>query len=154
MNISGRLADNLLGLYSGDNWTDAFLSETLHQLSFEQAQTQTSVSKNTASALAHHIAFWNEIIIMRLSGSYPKIPEANGFDVSLLRSDEDWQQLLSRLKKSFVDLADKIRSIPEAEYDQKIGGGKSTIGKNIFGIIEHDYYHAGQVAMIAKAVAK
>ena len=146
------LADNLLSAFEGDNWTEVSIADTLRDVSLEQATRKTAGSPNTIASLVHHLWYWNTIIPLRMKGENPEIPDVNGFDVGELNSETDWKNLVDKAHQSFINLSDTIRHFPPEHLPHPASGGRSTIGKNVYGIIEHAYYHLGQIVILKHLV--
>ena len=83
-----------------------------------------------------------------MQGEDPSIPDSNGFDVGELTSEEEWQKLVAKLHQSFIDLSNAMRNFPEDRLKDFTKIGKSTIENNLYGIIEHAYYHLGQMMIL------
>lgn len=150
--LSNLLADNLIRVYNGSNWSDVSILESIKSLTFTQAQIVTPASQNTIASIVHHIKYWNDIIVERIGGNYPIVPEVNGFDVAVLESEADWQALLEETERSFVRLAEEIRKITTQQWDERPVPEASTLRENAFGIVEHAYYHLGQIVMLTRLV--
>ena len=150
--LSTLLADNLTKAYHGGNWTGVSILDTIKSLTYAQAQIVTPASVNTIASLVHHIKYWNGIILERLEGKNPVIPPANGFDVKPLGSEEEWQALITETQKSFIALEAAIRGISTQRWDEKPSIEASTLRENAFGIVEHAYYHLGQIVILSHLV--
>ena len=148
MKLTETLSQNILNVFEGNNWTDVAITDVLSDISYSQAATVTAASKNSIAALAHHLLYWNKIIMQRMLGENPFVPDSNGFDVGKLATEEDWHKLVADLHQSFIDLSNAIRNFPENRLKDLTKSGKSTIESNIYGIIEHAYYHLGQMMIL------
>jgi len=150
MKINDLLATHLKEVYEGNNWTDVNIADTIKDVNWQQAQQSTSSSSNTIASLLHHLCYWNGIIMQRLKGSNPSIPEANGFNVGTFKNEEDWDVLKQRTHESFLQLAELIKSFPLDKLGEPYAPGKSSYYKNFAGITEHAHYHLGQMVIIKK----
>ena len=150
MNLPEQIAENLLQVFEGGNWTEVSIAEVLSDVNYIEASTKTQASQNTIASLVHHLKFWNGVIYQRIQNLDPKIPEINGFDVDVLTTESDWQVLIADTKHSFTELAEIIRRFPPERLDTPTNFGKSTFRKNLLGIVEHAYYHLGQMVVIKK----
>lgn len=148
MKLTETLSNNILNVFEGNNWTDVSISGVLSGISYSQANTVTPASKNTIAGLTHHLLYWNKVIMQRMQGDDPFIPDSNGFDVGELTSEEAWQKLVTDVRQSFIDLSTAIRDFPQDRLQDLTKSGRSTIADNLYGIIEHAYYHLGQMLII------
>jgi uncharacterized damage-inducible protein DinB len=150
MNLTGLIAEHIKEVYEGNNWTDVNISDVIRDITWQQAQQQTSASPNTIASLLHHLYYWNGIIMQRLKGSNPSIPEVNGYAVGKLKNENDWDALKQKTHESFLQLADLIKSFPEEKLSDTYAAGKSSYYKNFQGIVEHAHYHLGQIVILKK----
>jgi hypothetical protein len=100
-----------------------------------------------------HITSWTEIVRERLVGSpkgdptpeedWPKIPD---------RSPEAWRATVERLKAAHRELAADIAKLDDSDLIGRVPGKDHSVLVMVHGIIEHDAYHAGQIAILKKAL--
>ena len=152
MNIPFYIAEHVLQVSKGDNWTEVNLHDTLKDVNYKDAGTQTQISVNTIASLVHHLAYWNRIMVQRIAGIKIEIPVVNGFDVPVLAGDHEWQALLNDYQSSAQELALAIKGIDMKRLEQPILPGYSSVYKNIQGAVEHIHYHLGQIVMLKKAI--
>jgi hypothetical protein len=150
MNIKQHIANHLVEVHRGGNWTDVNITDTLKDVNWQQAAIITSFSPNSIAMLLHHITYWNRIIAIRGQNIEPEINEQNGMNAPALMNEADWDDL----KKDNLHSAEELATIVEG-YD--IGGlynpilpGHSSAYKNFQGQVEHVHYHLGQIVMIKK----
>ena len=152
MVITHLIAQHIQEVYEGNNWTDVSIITAIKNLTWQQAQQKTSASPNTIASLLHHLCYWNGIIMQRLKGSNPSIPEINGFNVGELQSENDWQKLKERTHESFIQLASLVKHFPEEKLEETYAEGKSSYYKNFQGIVEHAHYHLGQIVILKNII--
>jgi len=150
MKLTDLLATHLKEVYEGNNWTDVNIADTIKDVTWEHAQHQTPASTNTIASLLHHLHYWNGIIMQRLKGGNPSIPEMNGYDVGKFKNEGDWNELKQKTHESFLQLAELIKMFPEEKLGENYAAGKSSYYKNFAGITEHAHYHLGQIVILKK----
>ncbi|PSK91579.1 DinB family protein [Taibaiella chishuiensis] len=156
MTISEAIASHLLDVFFGESWTDVWIFHTLEDLDWKEAIQPTAGSPNTIASLLHHITFYNKVIQQRLQGTDPVIGEANGFDLPPVHNAEDWIWMKTLNLQSATDLAEMIRQLPDTVLHQSIGNvpGASSYYKQLHGVIEHAYYHLGQIVILKNLIRK
>lgn len=154
MKITDAIAQQLLDVHFGENWTDVWIRKTLEDVSSEEASQVTGASPNTIAALLYHITFYNNVIYSRLQGIDPPIGEANGFDVPALNGAQDWERLQADNLASAQQLADAIRKVPDEVLGQPIlkDRASSSYYRQLHGVIEHTHYHLGQIVLLKKLI--
>jgi hypothetical protein len=149
MEITSLIAQHIIDVHEGGNWTDNSIREALENVSVSQATTITAASTNTIAGIIHHLTYWNNVMVIRISGHAVEIPEINGFDVPLLTTEEEWKILQLNNLKSAHDLVDAILKFDNNLSDPILPGYDSAY-KSFYGCIEHIYYHLGQITMIKR----
>jgi uncharacterized damage-inducible protein DinB len=152
MNLTHIIAQHILEVYQGGNWTEVNVKETLQNVTYEEAIEITPASPNSIAALMHHLSFYNEVVLQRLNGVEPVIDEMNGFDVPFIFNETGWQHLKERCFETAGNLAEAVRQLPEEKLEKLTPGGYSTYYKTLHGIAEHVHYHLGQMLLIKKLV--
>lgn len=155
MQLTHLLAQHLNDVYAGNNWTDVSFAETLKNVNYKQSQQRTPASANTIASLVNHLIYWNGIILKRMNGETPVIPDTNGFDVSALNNEEEWNALKEKAHQSFIELAEAIKNFPEEKLLENYAPSiPSTYYRNFQGIIEHAHYHLGQVVILKNFITR
>jgi uncharacterized damage-inducible protein DinB len=149
MEITALIAQHLLDVHTGNNWTDVNLAGALQDITAEEAVKVTAASPNTIASLLHHITYWNRYMIGRMNGVEAPIPPANGFD---LPANFDWQQLKADNITSAHELANAIRAYDIIKLEHPIIPGFSSAYKNLQGTVEHVHYHLGQIVIIKNLI--
>jgi len=153
MQLTHLLAQHIKDVYEGNNWTDVSIAATLENISWKQAQQQSEASPNTIASLLHHLYYWNGIIMQRLKGETPVIPEENGYDVPYLNNEAEWNELKEKTHQSFTALADAIKDFPEEKLLENYAPDiPSTYYRNMQGITEHAHYHLGQIVILKNLI--
>ncbi len=128
MNILNEIANHVVKVFEGDNWTEVSIADTISDVSFFEASTVTQASQNTIASLLHHLHYWNGIMMQRINGINPSVPESNGYDV-ILENNSDWNDLKEKTHKSFLALANAIKKFLEGKLKDTYAEGKSSYYK-------------------------
>jgi uncharacterized damage-inducible protein DinB len=154
MNTAKLVAQHLLDVYKGNNWTEVNIADTLKDVTLSEAIIVTEASSNTIAALVHHLAFWNRAMTARLKGLEMKIPEDNGYCTPELKTEADWQRIRNDNLASATERAETISNIDKERLFQPIVPGRSSIYKNVQGMVEHIHYHLGQIVILKKLIRR
>lgn len=127
--------------------------DQLQNISWERA-TQKVGSLNTLAALVFHINYYVEGVLKVFEGGDLEIRDKYSFDLTPIQSENDWQQLLSTLLDNAEKFAQAVEAMPDDQLEEVFVDAKyGTYQRNIEGMIEHCYYHLGQVSLINKLLA-
>ena len=152
MKITESIAQHITEVHEGGNWTDVNIKDALADVSFKEAATVTKASNNTIAALVHHISFYNDLVMQRLSGANPVINEANGFDVPSIKNEDDWTKIKERNLQSAQQLANSVLQFEEKNIFKLTPTGFTTHYKTLHGNVEHAHYHLGQIVLLKKLI--
>lgn len=108
-------------------------------------------SLNSISVLAQHIHYYISGIKNVFEGGNLEIQDKYSFDFAPIHSQEKWNTFLDKLWNDAEALASGIEQMPEERLNQVFVDEKyGTYERNINGLIEHCYYHLGQIVLIRK----
>jgi len=152
MKITELVAQHLIAVHEGGNWTEIDIHSTVADVSLHEATMRTAATSNTIAALLHHITFWNREVMQRAKGMITQVDEANGFNHPALNTEADWQQLKEDNIQSAHQLAAAISQFDEATLFKPMAVHTSTAYKNFQGAVEHAHYHLGQMVILKKLI--
>lgn len=124
----------------------------LENLDWKIATTKTQ-NLNTISLLSQHIHYYICGIKNVLLGGKLEISDKYSFDFAEINTKETWKNFLAKFWDDSTVLADLIENMSDEKLndifvDKKYG----TYSRNIDAMIEHSYYHLGQIVLIKKII--
>lgn len=124
--------------------------DQLKDISLEQAITKVG-SLNTIAMLTFHIDYYIAGLINVFEGGDLEIRDQFSFDLPLIESQEQWEELLHKLWNDSEKFAVLLEQMPDSKMNEVFVDEKyGTYLRNIDGMIEHAYYHLGQISLIKK----
>lgn len=149
-----RIEDQLQRAFEGDAWSGPSVREVLGDVTAEQAARRPIEGAHTIWELVLHIAFWKNVARRRLAGEAVRDirPDENWPAVSDT-SAAAWNQAREALERAHRHLHDALSGISESRLDDKLpgeAGVEYTVYATLHGVLQHDLYHAGQVAILKK----
>ena len=132
---------------AGTNFRDQ-----LTNVSAEQA-TQKIGSLNTIALLASHIHYYISGILNVLEGGTLDIRDKFSFDFPAVKSQEDWEKVLNKFWNDSEKFANLVEQMTEEKLNEDFTDRKyGSYQRNINAMIEHCYYHLGQIVLIKKLI--
>ena len=61
-----------------------------------------------------------------------------------------WPELLARLDRAHSALVDTVARMDDADFEKVVAGKDYTAAFMLDGLIQHNIYHAGQIALLKK----
>jgi uncharacterized damage-inducible protein DinB len=149
-----RILDQLKRAYEGEAWHGPSVREGLAGVSAAQAHARPLANAHSIWELMQHIAVWEAVGRRRLQGDGAAIEISSPEDWPPAddQSEAAWEQAKAALDRGHQALVEAISQVSESRLDEPILEGLSTVYVTLHGVIQHDIYHAGQIAMLKKAV--
>ncbi|WP_330744897.1 DUF1572 domain-containing protein [Chryseobacterium sp. CP-77] len=124
--------------------------DQLSEVTWEQAVTKVD-TLNTIAMLTFHIDYYIAGIINVFEGGALEIKDQFSFDLPPIESQQQWEDLLSKLWTDSEKFATLLEQMPDSQLDEVFVDEKyGTYRRNIDGMIEHSYYHLGQITLVKK----
>lgn len=124
--------------------------DQLSDVTWQQAVTKID-SLNTIAMLTFHIDYYIAGIVNVFEGGDLEIKDQFSFDLPSIESQQQWEALLSKLWTDSERFAALLEQMPDSQLDEVFVDEKyGTYRRNIDGVIEHSYYHLGQITLIKK----
>lgn len=145
--LAGRFREVLL---NGRWIANTNFSDQLSQVDWQQATKKTG-SLNTIAALTYHINYYIAGLVHFFETGKLEIHDKYSFDMPPIASVADWESLRNTLLENAEKFAACVEQMPDTRLDQVFVDEKyGTYRRNIEAMIEHCYYHLGQVSLIRK----
>lgn len=158
MNEISRIASLLEAEHAGEPWHGSPLSEILQGITHTQAAARPIAGGHTIWELVLHLAAWKNEARRRLAGGEAAEPlEGDWPEVGALTPTR-WTEALAHLELAHRLLMSAVKGFPEANLfaptndkrhaDQAL---TPTYYELLHGLVQHDVYHAGQIAILTRA---
>ncbi len=147
-----RINGQLKRAYEGEAWHGPSLRELLDGMTAEQAAAKPIPNAHSIWELVNHIIAWEQIVRRRLEGeALAEVPDEMNFPPVNDASEAAWQATLQSLEASNRALRESIKRIDAAKLEETVPGTSYSNYFMLHGAIQHDLYHAGQIALLKKA---
>lgn len=151
VNKSVQLANRLREVILNGTWiANTNFKDQLEALDWELAVRKHG-DLNSIALLAQHIHYYIHGVKNVLEGGSLEIRDKYSFDFPPITSDTMWQAFLTRFWSDTEAFAQLVEKLPEDQLRQAFV--KQEYGdyqRNIDGLIEHSYYHLGQIVLQLK----
>ena len=153
MTVSQQIAKLSRDAYVGENWTDVSLQQTLAGITWQQAVTPI-YSLNTIAALVYHINYFVTAVTKVLEGGPLDASDKFSFDLPPIQSQEDWDRLVAGVSQDIEKFAALTGQLADSMLEKTFVDEKyGNYYRNLHGVIEHLYYHMGQIVLLKKILA-
>jgi uncharacterized damage-inducible protein DinB len=155
MSEVARIVDQMQRAWDGDAWHGPPLYSLLADVSVETANAHPIRGVHSIAEIVWHVAFWKDIGRRRLERERVFPIDAEGWPGPRDAGDAGWQEVLSLLKVRQSELMQTVSRLSDERLAEEIPGKEKGCSAYVLlhGLIQHDLYHAGQIALLKKAAA-
>ncbi|GLH72708.1 hypothetical protein GETHLI_12100 [Geothrix limicola] len=146
-----RLADQLERAFQGGAWHGPALMELLAGVDGAMAQWRPGPAGHSIAEIVGHLRYWMEDARRQILGG-PGSPGEPGADWGASEPDTEaaWQALGAALEEAHCGLRTAVQQLEEGALDEARPGSDTTIRGLLLGTLQHNAYHAGQIALLRK----
>jgi uncharacterized damage-inducible protein DinB len=158
LNEITRIVDQLEREHAGDPWHGSPLRRILDGISWEEAAAKPIRGAHSIWELVLHITGWKNEVRHRLSGAPAAEPRDGDWPEVGKTTPERWIEACEKLELAHRLLVSAVKDFPEPNLfvptndtrDRELGVGV-TYYELLHGSVQHDAYHAGQIAILKKS---
>jgi hypothetical protein len=150
MSLASQIAKQFREVVLNGTWVATNFKAQLTNINWEQATTKVD-TLNTIATLTYHIDYYIAGLIQVFQGGSLDIRDKYSFDAPPITSQKDWEDRLQTLwndAETFANLIENLtdEALMQDFVEEKYGNNYI----NIQAMIEHCYYHLGQIVLIKK----
>jgi uncharacterized damage-inducible protein DinB len=150
-----RIEDQLRRSFESEAWHGPSVMELLNGVSSAEAQARPVPGAHSIWELTLHLGGAYRLVLRRLQG-----------DATQLTSEEDWPPVPEPTEANWQDSVESLRFLngevrrAVAEFDPRrldeplVAGTQYGAYTQFIGLTQHDLYHAGQIALLKRALAE
>ena len=146
-----RIKDQLRRSIEGEAWHGPSVLEILRDVGPELAMKRPIAKAHTIWEIVLHIISNQDLVRNRLKGDdSPHEPDIDWPQVTD-GSEKAWDNCINEIRRSLNDVNAALSGIDDSMLDKPILPGYSSIYITLHGLVQHNLYHAGQIAVLKKA---
>jgi uncharacterized damage-inducible protein DinB len=157
--MTTALQDSVAATLSGDPWYGPSPQSLLEDLTPEEAGAHPVAGGHSILEIVLHVSAWLSEVAARLQGKAPSDPAAGDWPSLQGDTSDRWAAARARIAASQAEVAAALEAFPPSRKDERVGGERdAALGTGlsfeamILGVAEHNAYHAGQVALLKRAL--
>lgn len=150
MSEINRIIGQLNAGFKGVAWHGPSVLEVLKGVTAEQAARWRIGDSHTCWEIVLHIVCWKDAARRRLLGERYIPTDEENFPSVIDTSDAAWKKALATLRKSHNQLVKVAEGLSDRRLDKPFPTQRATPYQILHGVVQHDIYHAGQIALIKK----
>ena len=151
-----RIRDQFRRAFDGEAWHGPSVLQLLNGITAEQAAAHPIRGAHSIWELTLHIAAWESACKRRLEGDRAQLTDAEDWPPIDDTSEAAWERTKQNLVDNHRELLNAIAKLDESRLNAPIIKDPNTPFSSVYvtlhGGVQHDLYHAGQIAMLKKAL--
>ncbi len=151
-----RIRDQFRRAFEGEAWHGPSVLALLAGVTARQAAAHPIPGAHSIWELTLHIAAWESACLRRLQGDPAQLSDEEDWRPVNDTSEAAWENTKKYLIDNHRELLEAIAALDEARLNEPIITSSSTPYSTVYvtlhGGVQHDLYHAGQIAMLKKAL--
>lgn len=153
MNKCKALANRLEEVLLNGKWiANTNIQEQLDKTNWNIATSKIG-NHNSIAELTFHLNYYLGGILNVFNGGDLEIRDRYSFDLEEMNSETHWKLLLKSFKENSTLMIEKIANLPEDQLETPfVKEEYGSYARNIEGLIEHNYYHFGQISLLLKLI--
>jgi uncharacterized damage-inducible protein DinB len=156
-----RLLDQLEREIQGQPWHGPSLTTILDGVTPAQAAHKPSADAHSIWEILLHMTGWKREVTRRARGHEAAEPEQGDWPAIGEPNDTRWREAQADHLRAQRELIDAVSGLSESQLATKVpgnieafvGAGLSILA-TLWGVVQHDVYHAGQIAILKKMAAR
>lgn len=156
MTETERIRDQFQRAFDGQAWHGPSVLSLLEGVTAEQAAAHAIPGAHSIWELTLHIAAWEDACRRRLEGDPAQLTDDENFPPISDTSEGAWESAKAKLIDVHRRLLDVIATTDDSRLDQPIMDSAeipfSSAYVTLHGGVQHSLYHAGQIAILKKAI--
>ena len=152
MSENTKIHDQLRRAHRGEAWHGPSVAEVLTGVTAQQAARRGIASAHTIWEIVLHIAAWEEAARKALDGAtMPVFPWGGDWPPVTDVTQAGWAESRAQLERTQYELETAVEKFPDSRLSEKVTGRDYSYYFLLHGIVQHNLYHAGQIALLKKA---
>jgi uncharacterized damage-inducible protein DinB len=154
MSQTARLADQIRRAFEGDAWHGDSVLEILADVDAATAAARPIKNAHSIWEILLHMAAWDGAVVRRTGGTAVQLTGEQNFPPVKDTSEAAWRKTVEQTKRAHDELVKAVMAFPDSRLQEQVPG-KTQDYYNFYymfsGIVQHELYHAGQIALLKKA---
>ncbi len=144
------IAEQLRRAFAGDAWHGPAMLELLQEVDAATAAAKPAPDVHSIWELVLHVAVWDAAACRRLGGEKTQPTGTANFPIVPKPTAAAWRKTISNTKRTHDVLVKTVGALPESRLRERVPGKKYDFYFMLHGVVQHELYHAGQIAILKK----
>lgn len=157
MRTADKLQQEFEKIFSGEPWYGYPIYQVIESVTFETAFEKPQRATHNIAEILLHMLTWTQEVSSRMQGNAAGMPQGGNWPAAGELDEQKWQKWVNDLKLANLILIDIIQKFSDNNWDNLINDTResepiTTYEGLIYGFIQHQVYHAGQIAILKRII--
>src|SRR5579862_410625 len=148
------IADQLHRAFYGEAWHGPALMELLQDIDAKTAAAKPLADVHSIWELVLHVAAWDGAGVKRLGGHKSQLKGKHNFPPVPEPTEIAWKQAVRHTTETHELLVGTVKGLSDKRLRDRVPGKRYDFYHMLHGIAQHELYHAGQIAILKKTLAR
>ncbi len=148
-----RIRGQLRAAFDGSPWHGPAVWKVLEGVEPAQAAARPVADAHTIWELVLHMAYWRRVALEALAGDSIAGHQANtpeDWNQAEETTEAAWREAREALRGTQDELLAALDGLDDGRLEETVPGREYPFYVLLHGVIQHDIYHAGQIALLKK----
>lgn len=153
------LLDDIRHAHNGAPWHGSSRAAILADVTLEEALVRPAPGAHSIFELVLHMTAWTREVARRVRSAVAREPEMGDWPRVPGHDARAWTGALEDLEAAHREIVSALAAFDVDRLDERLGeardpalGTGMTFGTMLRGVVQHDAYHSGQIAIIKKII--
>jgi uncharacterized damage-inducible protein DinB len=151
MRETERISDQAQKMFHSGAWHGPSLREVLAGVDAGMAAAHPIPGAHSIWELVLHLIATQAILLRRIRGESAGLEDEEFWLTVPPVSESAWAETVARLERQEAELRQAMAAFPEERLEARLTAEGSSAYNNFHGHVQHNAYHAGQIALLKKA---
>ena len=152
-----HLIASLSEIFEGTPWYGDSVMKKLENLPHSIGYKTCIPQSHNVSEIVGHLLAWKKF-------AYEKLKDNKDYDIKLnsemdwpaisINTSKEWEEFKRELVSCQSGIYEELRTKPDDFLDENVPGRNYSFDFLLYGLIQHDIYHLGQIGLIQSQIKK
>lgn len=144
-----RTIKRLKIILDGRAWHGPNFMQALNGVKAEESRKHPIENRHSIWEIVDHCTYWTNAVAEAFEGKMMSVYDSESMEdwPKKGKSEEEWSESKNGLIKAHEKLIKSLNSFDESNLDATVPGREFTYRLMLHGIVDHNLYHMGQIAV-------
>jgi uncharacterized damage-inducible protein DinB len=149
-----RIVDQFRRGWDGDAWHGTPLWTMIRDVTASEANARPIADSHTIAEIVQHLTYWKWATVERVNGALVSPGHDEQWPPVTDAGEAAWAEALRLLETQHQALMQMLGNMSDEQLKKPIAGRDYDVYVQLHGTLQHELYHAGQIALLKRAARR